>query len=163
MEDEIFPRVRIVDESIKAQYREDMLRYLFGGYDRPPIMFGDTLIPGIFRLDAIRAFITWLLQPENRIEVFILTNNRSCGSANFTNTVRAFHPGINPAHIICSYPLGGDKGLAAAASGFIAYPELPPEYLDGEASPAGGASYGGRSRKNKKRNRRTRNRKRNYR
>jgi len=164
MEDEIFPRVGIVDESIKTQYREDMLRYLFGGYDRPPIMFGDTLIPGIFRLDAIRDFITWLLTPENRIAVFILTNNRSCGTGNFINTVRAFHPGIKPAHIICSYPLGGDKGLAAAASGFIKYHELPPEYLAGEPPPAGGAgaSYGGRrSRKNKKCNRRTRNRKRN--
>ena len=162
MEDEIFAKANIVDESIKVQYREDMLRYLFGGYDRPPIMFGDTLIPGILRLDAIRSFISWLLTPENRIAVFILTNNRSCGSDNFTNTVRAFHPGINPKHIICSYPLGGDKGLAAANSGFIAYPELPPGYLDGVPPPAGGAgaSYGGRrSRKNKKRKHRTRNRK----
>lgn len=163
-ENEIFTRAGIADEPTKAQYREDMLRYLFGGYDKPPIQFGATLLPGTFRLDTIRAFITWLLMPENRIAVFILTNNKSCGTDNFTNTVKAFHPGINPAHIICSYPLGGDKGLAVANSGFIASPELPPGFGNGLPPPAGGAgagarSYGGRrSRKNKKHKRRTRNR-----
>ena len=163
-EDEVFASAGIVEESKKAQYREDMLRYLFGGYDTPPIQFGATLLPGTFRLDVIRAFITWLLMPENRIAVFILTNNRSCGAPNFTNTVKAFHSGIDPKHILCSRPFDGDKGLAAASSGFIAYPELPSGFDN--ASPAGGAGagagarYGGRSRKNKKRNRRTRNRKR---
>ena len=155
-ESDIFKAANITNETIKDKYREDMLRYLFGGRIGGGYLKNKDGIlkryEGKFRLDLIRAYISWLL--SNGFGVFILTNNGSCGKLDFTNTVRAFHRDIPIANIICSKPepFEGRKDLAAAASKAFS------PAASAAASTSGGTQ---KRRRNKKRTRRRASKKRN--
>ena len=163
-ESKIFQRIKgVVSPSFQKLYRRDMLRYLFGGRLGSGEV-GTSKIKGQFRVDVIRKYIEVLL--KNDIGVFILTNNGSCGSSDFKNTVKAFCPGIAVSHIICSNPLKGRKVFAAALSGYFPGSRLDTVIATAKtiaASSSSAATSGGtrKRRRNKKRTRRRASKKRN--
>ena len=82
-------------EDMQNKINESMITYLLGGMNRL------TMIRNMFNMLS-----------EKGVQIFILTNNRSCGVGNnYTKYVTLLTDKIPVANILCSYPLphGGDK------------------------------------------------------